>query len=286
MVQVVAVPYEWLEIPASNGTTVEIRILNNSSFTRKSVLWRSSATQPVMGILSRIGAKVIEGDNPKTVTATAGSSIWVLSPTDGQIYCDVNYLGGAPGASSAGYKGSFVTLPVLQAAFPTANPGDFAWVGATKYEWDPVAVAWVDPISEADGIAKSDTAQAGESIAPGQTVYAAGREWLNDTVAAIPVPATITTANMAAATFSDITGTKEDWADPLTVADETALLALSQLSKPYIRVYNANTDEWFMQVSQPPSVIANWQLLSGLPSYLLQDGGDTLTDGGDTLIER
>jgi hypothetical protein len=91
---------------------------------------------------------------------------------------------------------------------------------------------------------------------------------------------------MLTAGFTDVTGTLESWADPTPVANEAAMLLLPKLQKPYLRVHNLDTDEWLMQIAQPPSTLANWMLVSGAPTYTLQDGGDTLTDGGDALIER
>jgi hypothetical protein len=58
--------------------------------------------------------------------------------------------GGArsPGAGSANSKGQHPTLAALQLAFPVGQDGWFAWVGADKYEWNPVTASWVNSTSQ------------------------------------------------------------------------------------------------------------------------------------------
>jgi hypothetical protein len=108
--------------------------------------------------------------------------------------------GGAPGAGSALYKGAFPTLAGLNTAFPSGSVGWFAYVGADKYEWNPATLAWESPLLQL-------TADPGETIAPGVYVNGAGKQWLNDTAANLTVPAVVTSANMIAAGFTDVTGT-------------------------------------------------------------------------------
>jgi hypothetical protein len=187
--------------------------------------------------------------------------------------------GGAPGASSANYKGSFATLGALNTAFSTGQTGWFSYVGPDKYEWNPSKSAWESPLLQL-------TADPGETIAPGEYASGAGRQWFNDTAAGLVVPAIVTSANMIAAGFADVTGSSEKWADLTTVADEPARLALTALSKPYLRVKQTDTDEIYMQLVQPPTATANWLLVSGSPIFTLQNLSDTLTDGGDALIEH
>jgi hypothetical protein len=130
------------------------------------------------------------------------------------------------------------------------------------------------------------TVEPSEVFAPGLSASAAGRQWVNDSAANITAPAVLTSANMIAAGFTDVTGSSEKWADLVTVADEPARLALTALSKPYLRVKQTDTDEIYMQLVQPPTATANWMLVSGSPTFTLQNLADTLTDGGDALIEH
>jgi hypothetical protein len=79
---------------------------------------------------------------------------------------------------------------------------------------------------------------------------------------------------------------RDDSTTILTAADETARLALADKYSPFRIVKQTDTDELWMQTANPASSAANWSLISGAPTYTLQDGGDTLQDGGDNLIER
>jgi hypothetical protein len=106
--------------------------------------------------------------------------------------------GGAPGSSSTDYKGPFATLAALNSAFPVGQTGWFAYVGPDKYDWNPAKTAWESPLLQL-------TTDPGETIGPGEYASGAGRQWLNDTAANLTVPAIVTSPNMEAAGFTDVT---------------------------------------------------------------------------------
>jgi hypothetical protein len=76
-----------------------------------------------------------------------------------------------------------------------------------------------------------------------------------------------------------------DATDIVTVANEVDRLALVDKYSPFRVVKQTDTDEFYLQTANPSSADTSWLLLSGQPSFTLQDGGDTLTDGGDPLKE-
>lgn len=99
----------------------------------------------------------------------------------------------------------------------------------------------VDPVARA--LAKLDTAEAGESIAPATSVWGAGRTWANNTAAAITVPASVDATSMAAAGFTDVTeANAADYSRILTAADttlaatDTGALALSDTNAVVVRI--------------------------------------------------
>lgn len=114
----------------------------------------------------------------ETFTLTkVNNNMATLEDSSGKIYRDVPCVAVLYGGSSGHNKGYYATQAALEEAYPTAEAGDWAIVGATDtvWIWDEDTSAWVD--SDQKGQVTSVNNQTGDvtitadDILPSQTGY-------------------------------------------------------------------------------------------------------------------